>query len=527
MRKTLLLIAVCFVVILAGLSDSSGQNPADFSLESQQRARMVLEASIKSFGGIDAVRRARNFSMKNSGISYNHFQDETPKTTGFEAWKLERTIVYQTDKKRLYHDRKVTDANSPYVWQARQVIRNGEGFDIIVGENWVMKMRDPSLEQYRDILQLLPQNIISDAWERTATLRSLGEATVEGKKQNVVFTRLSTGQMLNLFFDAETHLLTKVDSFFTANVQGDTVTEIYFRGYRKLEGTMIPASRFGYQNKIPRYENIYADVKLDPQVDDRLFELSPVLIKLDIAEAKASVIKMGDGVYLLRSLVGGFNVMFVEFKDFVLAVEPVEENVVNGISSETVAAIKKTIPNKPIKYIVPTHHHGDHSAGVRAFLAEGATIITTKGNVDYFDRVAKAKFTFAPDLYAKNPIPYQVRIVENNKMVISDETQTVEIHQFAPLTHVTEMLLVYLPKQKILYQSDMFNPIDVAAKAIPEDDPWHGINPVNTVNLFETLRKLGLDVDRIAGSHGRIATMQEFLQASEIIKAGKGKPGKP
>jgi glyoxylase-like metal-dependent hydrolase (beta-lactamase superfamily II) len=525
MRK-FLLVAVGFIIVLGGLSDSLAQDPATFSIDSQQKARKILEASIRTFGGIEAVRRARNFSMKNRGISYNHFQDETPKTTGFEGWKLERTIVYQSDKNRLYHDRKVTDANSTYVWQARQVIRNGEGFDIIVGENWAMKMRDPSLEQYRDILQLLPQNIISDAWERTAALRSLGEATVELKKQDVVFTRLSTGQMLNLFFDAETHLLTKVDSLFTSNVQGDTITEIYFRGYRKLEGTMIPASRFGYQNKIPRYENVYADVKLDPQVDDRLFELSPDLIKLDIAEAKASVIKMGDGVYLLRSLAGGFNVMFVEFKDFVLAVEPVEENVVNGISAETVATIKKTIPNKPIKYIVPTHHHGDHSAGVRAFLAEGATIITTKGNVDYFDRVAKAKFTFAPDLYAKNPIPYQVKIVENNKMVISDETQTVEIHQFAPLTHVTEMLLIYLPKQKILYQSDMFNPIDVAAKGIPEDDPWHGINPVNTVNLLETLQKLGLNVERIAGSHGRIATMQEFVRASETIRAGKERLGK-
>ncbi len=228
---------------------------------------------------------------------------------------------------------------------------------------------------------------------------------------------------------------------------------------------------------------------------------------------------MADGVYLIRSLAGGFNLMFVEFKDFVLAVEPVEENVVNGISAESVALIKKTIPNKPIKYVVPTHHHGDHSAGMRAFMAEGATIITTKGNVTYVDRVAKAKFTFAPDSYAKNPIPYQIKVIENNKMIISDETQTVEIHQFAPLTHVKEMLFVYLPKQKILYQSDMFNPIDSNAKAIPEDDPWHGINSANTVDLFDTINKLGLKVERIAGSHGRIATMQEFVEAVGKLKA--------
>ncbi len=54
---------------------------------------------------------------------------------------------------------------------------------------------------------------------------------------------------------------------------------------------MIPSSRTAYQNKILRYENLYSDVKLDPQVDEKLFELSPNLIKLDIAEAKANVSK--------------------------------------------------------------------------------------------------------------------------------------------------------------------------------------------------------------------------------------------
>ena len=507
---------ICLILLFLFSNITFGQI---FSLDSQRKARQVLESSIEAFGGIEAVKNARNFSLKISGISSNLFQDEIPKTEGFEAWKLERTVIYQADKKRLYHDRQVSDVNSPYIWQARQVIRDGEGFDIIVRENWMMKMRDVSLANYTEILQLLPQNIIADAWERSGFLRFLGETAVEGKKQNVIFARLSTGQMLNLFFDANTNLLTKFDSFSTSNVQGDTVNEVYFKGYQSSQGTMIPSSRIAFQNKIPRYENYYSQVKLNPQVDDSLFELSPNLIKLDIAETKANVIKMADGVYLIRSLAGGFNLMFVEFKDFIMAIEPVEENVVNGISAESVALIKKTIPSKPIRYVVPTHHHGDHSAGMRAFMAEGAIVITTKGNVDYVDRIAKAKFTFAPDAYAKNPIPYQVKIVEKNKMIINDETQTVEIHQFAPLTHVKEMLMIYLPKQKILYQSDMFNPIDINAKAIPEDDPWHGINPANTVDLFDTINKLGLKVEKIAGSHGRVATMQELVEAVEKIKA--------
>ncbi len=198
---------IFIAIIVFSFINLSAQN-TEFSISSQQKGRQIIEASLKAFGGIDTIKKARNFSMKIGGISSNLFQDETPKTEGFETWKLERTVVYQADKQRLYHDRKVSDVNSPYVWQARQVIRNGEGFDIIVGENWAMKMRDASLENYTEILQLLPQNIIADALGKNRNLlRFLGETTVEVKRQNVVFARLSTGQMLNLFFDENTNLL--------------------------------------------------------------------------------------------------------------------------------------------------------------------------------------------------------------------------------------------------------------------------------------------------------------------------------
>jgi glyoxylase-like metal-dependent hydrolase (beta-lactamase superfamily II) len=72
--------------------------------------------------------------------------------------------------------------------------------------------------------------------------------------------------------------------------------------------------------------------------------------------------------------------MFVVFRDFIVAVEAPEENSFSGISERAIAMIRKAVPGRPIRYLVETHHHGDHSAGVRAYIADGATIVTTAGN---------------------------------------------------------------------------------------------------------------------------------------------------
>ncbi|MCI0606544.1 MBL fold metallo-hydrolase [bacterium] len=500
----------------------TAQGSIDFSSASQQEARRVLDSNIHAFGGIEAVKRARNFSLKLNGKSYQLFQNSDPELP-FEGWALERTIVYEADKNRLYHERILRDVDSDYVWWVKEIVRNGEGFNIIVHKNWLMEMRKPALTDFADIPQLLPQNILADALEQNRTLRWLGNDTFKGRKQDVITFIASTGQMLNLYFDSVTHLLTKYDWFYTRNVWGDTLGESIFTGYRDAEGTRIPISRLTYHNKVLSAEMNYLDAQFSPQhVDENLFKPSQNLIKLDVVEPKTEVLRMAESVYLLRNLAGGFNVLFVEFKDFILAAEAPEENIVNGISEEAVRKIKETIPNKPIRYIVPTHHHGDHSAGVRAFMAEGATVITTRGNLKYIDRLARAKFTFAPDAFARKPAPYKVDAIEDGKRIISDGNQVVEIHQFSPLSHVKEMLLVYLPKLKILYQSDMFNPINPKIKST-EDDPFHGINSSNTKDLLNTIRKLGLDVETIVGSHGRVSYMKELLEEVRQFENGKAK----
>src|SRR6201999_3766728 len=90
----------------------------------------------------------------------------------------------------------------------------------------------------------------------------------------------------------------------------------------------------------------------------------------------------------------------LEYKDYLAIVEaPLSEE----RSLAVIAAAKKLVPNKPIRYLINTHHHFDHSSGIRTYVAEGATVITSEMNKDYYEQAWKAPRTLAPDQLSQNP----------------------------------------------------------------------------------------------------------------------------
>ena len=109
------------------------------------------------------------------------------------------------------------------------------------------------------------------------------------------------------------------------------------------------------------------------------------------ADASRHSQKLADGVYLILP---AYAALAVDFKDYIVVVEgPQSEERANAIIAEA----KKDIPNKPIKYVVNTHNHFDHSSGLRTFIAEGATIITHQQNKAYYEKIFALPHTLNPD----------------------------------------------------------------------------------------------------------------------------------
>jgi glyoxylase-like metal-dependent hydrolase (beta-lactamase superfamily II) len=499
-------------VVLTAPSSAAPAPGATLSERSYQDARRILDEAVAAHGGAAGLRAARRFTVVQKGLRYQLFQNADPELP-FDGWGLDRTAAVDLDRGRLYGEYRVAKPGSSYFWWTREFVQ-GDGWELIMTKKWAVPMPGPSVGAMRDWLRLLPQSLLAEALSQAPTLRAAGTDTFEGRMQDVVGFTAEGGQRLDLYFDRETRLLTKYESLYTRNTIGDTIAEFRFLGYRTQDGIPVPSRFVQYSAGTLATDAKYTKIELDSSPGDALFAVPPSFVKLSVYDAKPEVTELATGVHFLHGLPGGYNSLFVELEDSILVVEACEENSFSGISEQAVALAKKTIPGKPIRYLVLTHHHGDHSAGARAYMAEGAAIVTTPGNVRYVERLAAAPHRMSPDALARSPKTPIIEPLANRRRVIADATRPVELYDIGPLPHCREMIVAYLPNEKILFQSDLFNPVvPGGAHPIEHDAPFHGIDPESMALLLRRIQALGLDVRTIAGSHGRVATYAELVAA--------------
>lgn len=213
--------------------------------------------------------------------------------------------------------------------------------------------------------------------------------------------------------------------------------------------------------------------------------------------------KIGDGIWYLA----GQNdcSLLVEFKDFVTLVEgPLND----ARSLALIAEIKKLAPNKPIRYVINTHPHVDHTGGIRTYAAIGSTIITQQQNVAFINELIKTPHTLIPDTLQKTPggPKGHVEGVEDTRE-ISDGTRKLEIYHMKGDLHSSGMLMTYLPKEKILTEGDPWTPGMVNVK--PTDKPYQRC--CDAQNIYDNVKRLNLDVKTIAPIHGRVDTWGNLL----------------
>ena len=148
---------------------------------------------------------------------------------------------------------------------------------------------------------------------------------------------------------------------------------------------------------------------------------------------------------------------------------------------------------KPIIYAVPTHHHDDHAAGIGGLAGDGLNVLTTPGNVDYFTTMTRAP--------RRSTAHASVRI---RALVQGERIGPVQFFDIGPTAHVAEMLVFYLPEQRILFHSDMgrFNDDGSVEPARPQ-----------TCALLAFIEDRGLAVDRIVSGHGRPGTLDDLRRS--------------
>jgi Metallo-beta-lactamase superfamily len=163
-----------------------------------------------------------------------------------------------------------------------------------------------------------------------------------------------------------------------------------------------------------------------------------------------------------------------------------------------IEAAKAKYPGKPIKYLVLTHHHMDHTGGSRAYVAEGATVIVPDTTQAYFQQHLAAAHTVVADAQQKQAKPINVVGVAD-KMSLKDDSVEIQLHKIAN-PHVDGMLIAHVVQPNVVWVTDLWSPGRDAART-------PGVLAVN-----EAVKKLGIKGATFAGGHGSNAP-QEKLDA--------------
>lgn len=199
---------------------------------------------------------------------------------------------------------------------------------------------------------------------------------------------------------------------------------------------------------------------------------------------------LGNGAWLIT---GGYGAVVVNFKDYAVVVEG-PSNEARG--EQIIEEAHKLVPGKPIKYVINTHAHFDHSSGLRPFVLEGATIVTHEGNKGYWEHIMQNPHTIVPDkLWMKTQHPkVKVEYVGESKKMMGGDNE-IDLYHVDNSMHNDAMLMVYLPKQKVLIEADEFNVLNPTPTApVPNPNKYQ-------VNLLDNINRLKLDVARIIPIH--------------------------
>jgi glyoxylase-like metal-dependent hydrolase (beta-lactamase superfamily II) len=461
-----------------------------------QDAKSVISAASAAMG----VEQLRTVQYSATGFDFALGQSYNPDSPWpkFINKSYTRSIDFQVPSSRV--ERVRLQGENPPRGGGQQPVRGEQPQNqtIIVAANtpWVQQLE----------IWMLPHGFLRAAATKNATLRS---QTLNGKRYNILSFTGDNKAAVNGYINDQ-NLVERVETQIDNPVLGDMPFEAVYSEYKDFGGAKFPTRIVQRQGGHPTFDLTVSDVRPN----------APVTIQAAPgrggagggggapAAAPASGTpseKLADGVHLI---LGGYASVAVEFKDHLAIVESGQSD---ARGEAVIAEAKRLVPNKPIRYIVNTHHHFDHSSGLRPLVAEGATVVTHQVNRAFYERVFTAPRTLNPDRLARSPRKPTFETMTDRK-VLTDGNQVLELHHLRGNGHNEGIIVAYLPKQRILIEADAYNPpADPAAPMPMPPSPY-------TLNLLENIERLRLDPARIIAVHypadGRVVTKEELMKAA-------------
>jgi glyoxylase-like metal-dependent hydrolase (beta-lactamase superfamily II) len=484
-----------------------------------QGVRDLINQAITAEGGVDALRGLKGLSIKAEAM---HWEPGQSKAAGGEPRFLGNTALAIT-------------------WDL------GKG---MARTEWDRDMKYPAVEKikYTEVIQPTLGFVTDDKGSRASSairvaagLRELERSSPTlllklldaktgvrplaneklGNKQYLAVGYTDGGANFTVLLDPQSKLPAAIRTRDDDNIAGDSTYDLVLSDWKAVGGAKI-AHALSYQlNGVEVGKVTYKDVTANPTIAVDAFAV-PDAAKAGVkppatanvpyqwvirrialgrfldsdaiitpAGASLKLVELAPNVQHVRG--GTANNLIVAMKDHLVIFDaPYGELQSRWVIDEA----KKKYPGKPIRYLVLTHHHMDHTGGTRTYIAEGATVIVPTPDKAYFEQVARAAHTVAPDELAKKPRAAKIQEVKD-QLSLKDDSDEIRLYNI-PNPHAEGMLLGHVVKANVVWVTDILSPRPPIER-----------NP-GTLAVGEALKKNSIAGATIAGGHGTTAKQADI-----------------
>ena len=513
----------------------------------QAPAKLVADA-ITAVGGESALAELNTISARGQVTQREIESSLEPGAKAEARIGSESKFVLQRDltsaRTRIDWERRVVRTPKPLIQKYSEILSGGIGYvsgiDSAARTQFSLQSNPPghpmsgarAAVTLREATRQSPR-LLLDMKNDPASVSASAPQTVDGKRFPAVRYAVRNWNFL-VMFDPETKLPARIRTRDGDPIQGDSNFDLVLADWRPV-GSLKVAHALTYQLNGRELVSIkYDEVSANPTLAASLFEIPIAARAVAVRAAMGSgipyqwiirrgywgnlvdsdtiawdasklaepdLVEIAPGISLSQGV--SHNSMVVAMDKYLVVFDaPIGEQ----FSEWMIKASKARYPGKPIRYLVLTHHHWDHTSGSRTYAAEGATVIVGKGNKEHFTKTFSAPGAMLNDRLHR--APRQAQIIEvGGKHVLKDGKRTVEVLHIDS-QHATGTLIGHIPDARLGFVTDIWS------TTAP-------LGPKITAGQLEVVngtKKWGIEPERFAHGHGSPAPFAPLLK----LAAGEG-----
>ena len=468
----------------------------------------LVEDAAEAIGSLRALGETTTLVIEGQGRTYRIGQNKSPRSDlpYYEVENYRLQIDFANERWRLRQDRTSTFLTGSPLDGVRQTYGLDGNVAYDTQDEGPVRASEQIAADRRAEMYHNPIGILLLALDETSTVSHLREE--EG--QQVVDVVGASGTQFTLFVDGATGLPSKVMSATYHPALGDVAIETIFEDYAETGGLggfqarlTLPRS---YTTSLDRFRISEYRVSTSPngRIDDLVAPPAVRSAPTPTATVTVEVEEVASGVWYLTGQ--SHHSVLVEFEEYLALVEAPQSEARTLAVIERVRALH---PDKPLRYVINTHHHFDHSAGIRAVVSEGLTVVTHELNRSFFEDIVARRHSIVQDALARSPQPLTMETVTGDEMYeLTDGRRTLQIYRIVDDAHCDGIVMAYLPRERILIEADAYSPTSREA-------PFAEV-------LLRNIENRGLRVHTILPIHGGVSELEDLESA---VRTARGQAG--